>query len=116
MRRDAIAIFKHGQCQGWTGTKDTVTQHWIAILLKRAREILSDNPRKKSDELVTELTEWLDGQPGEKMNPLLDISGLDPTRDTLVEILHTILLGIVKYVWFMFHSKLSEEQQRLFTT
>ncbi|THU82965.1 hypothetical protein K435DRAFT_823079 [Dendrothele bispora CBS 962.96] len=104
------------EIQTQTGTKDTVTEHWIAILLKRARETLSDNPRKKSDELVTELTEWLDGQPGEKMNPLLDISGLDPTQDTPVEILHTILLGIVKYVWFMFHSKLSEEQQRLFTT
>ncbi|THU93011.1 hypothetical protein K435DRAFT_671003 [Dendrothele bispora CBS 962.96] len=98
-----------------TGVKDKVTEYWIEVLLKRANQILRDNPSKSRQELSVELTEWLELQPGDKMSPLLSVAGLDPTKDTPVEILHTILLGIVKYVWHMFHSKLSEEEQRVFT-
>ncbi|THU93261.1 hypothetical protein K435DRAFT_861654 [Dendrothele bispora CBS 962.96] len=103
------------EIQTWTGTKDKITQHWVEILLQKANDHRNANPGVTSDDRVAELTKWLDSQPGDKMNPLLDIAGLDPTKDTPVEILHTILLGIIKYAWLMFHSKLSEEQQRLFT-
>ncbi|THU86209.1 hypothetical protein K435DRAFT_822219 [Dendrothele bispora CBS 962.96] len=95
-----------------TGTKDKVAEYWIEILRNRANAILEACPTTSENELVTELSKWLDEQPGDKMNPLLDIAGLDPTRDTPVEILHTILLGIVKYTWFMFHSRITDESQR----
>jgi hypothetical protein len=40
--------------------------------------------------------------------------GLDPNRDTPIELLHTILLGIIKYVWHLLHTNWSEAERNLF--
>lgn len=45
---------------------------------------------------------------------LILYKGLDPSQDTPVEILHTILLGIIKYVWHILHTSWSETQRDLF--
>ncbi|KAJ3859601.1 hypothetical protein EV359DRAFT_75548 [Lentinula novae-zelandiae] len=102
------------EMQRATGTKDKVAQHWIDILLEKSIKMKKENPSISADELTATLEAWLDNQPGDKVNPLLDIADLDPTQDTPVEILHTILLGVVKYVWHMFHTSLSPEQKNLF--
>ncbi|KAJ4492105.1 hypothetical protein C8J55DRAFT_533997 [Lentinula edodes] len=101
------------QMQCATGTKDKVAQYWIDILLEKSIKMKKDNPNMPADEITATLETWLDNQPGDKINPLLDIADLDPTQDTPVEILHTILLGVVKYVWHMFHTSLSIEQKNL---
>lgn len=59
-----------------TGTKDKNAQHWIDILLKKSRKIKSRNPSQSSESIAEELREWLKSQPGNKMNPLLWISGM----------------------------------------
>ncbi|KAF7339456.1 hypothetical protein MSAN_02159900 [Mycena sanguinolenta] len=97
-----------------TGVKDKVAQYWIDILLKKSREIKANNPGRTAESIKRELEIWLSQQPGDKVNPLLDISGLDPNHDTPVEILHTILLGIIKYVWYMLHSGWTDDQRNLF--
>ncbi|KAJ7266016.1 hypothetical protein C8J57DRAFT_1436108 [Mycena rebaudengoi] len=97
-----------------TGVKDKVAQHWIDLLLEKARKMKADSPGRSADSIAEELKVWFSEQPGDKVNPLLDIAGLDPNRDTPVELLHTILLGIIKYVWYILHSNWSEEQQNLF--
>ncbi|KAJ7221325.1 hypothetical protein GGX14DRAFT_353565 [Mycena pura] len=97
-----------------TGVKDKVAQYWIDILLDRARSLKAESPGKPAEVIADELRMWLAEQPGHKVNPLLDIDGLDPNRDTPVEILHTILLGIVKYVWHMLHTSWSTQEQDLF--
>ncbi|KAJ7170381.1 hypothetical protein C8R43DRAFT_1120811 [Mycena crocata] len=82
-----------------TGTKDKITQFWITQLISKAQAMKVENPRRTADDVALELMTWLDQQPGDKMNPLLDIAGLDPSQDTPVELLHTILLGVIKYIW-----------------
>ncbi|KAG2352379.1 hypothetical protein BDR07DRAFT_1455062 [Suillus spraguei] len=59
---------------------------------------------KSTDEvcatLEKEFEELLCGQPLEEfINPLLGMPGVNIHRGTLTEILHTVLLGIVKYFW-----------------
>ncbi|KAJ7198300.1 hypothetical protein GGX14DRAFT_374386 [Mycena pura] len=97
-----------------TGVKDKVAQYWIDILIDRARNLKAESPGKTDEVIANELRVWLEEQPGDKVNPLLDIEGLDPNRDTPVEILHTILLGIVKYVWHMLYTSWSTQDQDLF--
>jgi hypothetical protein len=54
-----------------TGTKDKIAQHWIEILLKKARQMKADDPSHSTDEIAAELAQWFKEQPGDKVNPLL---------------------------------------------
>ncbi|KAJ7729682.1 hypothetical protein DFH07DRAFT_994762, partial [Mycena maculata] len=96
-----------------TGTKDKITQYWIDILLAKAKELRAADPRRQPNEIADELRAWLEEQPGDKMNPLLDIIGLDPSQDTPVELLHTILLGVMKYIWHHMNTQWSDTDRHL---
>ncbi|KAJ7048004.1 hypothetical protein C8F01DRAFT_1008807 [Mycena amicta] len=88
-----------------SGTKDKLTQYWIERVLAHVQALVAENPGRSKDDVAAEAWTWLQEQAGDKMNPLLDITGLDPARDTPVEILHTILLGVIKYVWHHLHTR-----------
>ncbi|KAJ7203485.1 hypothetical protein B0H12DRAFT_1035514 [Mycena haematopus] len=100
--------------QRGTGTKDKVSQHWIDLLLKRADDLHRASPRQSKAQIASEIKTWFDQQPGDKWNPLLDITRLDPSQDTPVELLHTILLGVMKYIWhFLNTSQWSDPDRHL---
>ncbi|KAI0824464.1 hypothetical protein BC628DRAFT_1339415 [Trametes gibbosa] len=65
-----------------SGVKDAYMQFWIDGSFQQARTLKKDNPRRT----------------------IGDIQRLDPTVDTPVELLHTILLGVVKYTWHWLHT------------
>ncbi|KAJ6625266.1 hypothetical protein B0H10DRAFT_2161888 [Mycena sp. CBHHK59/15] len=88
-----------------SGVKDALAQPIIDMLVKMGQDLRKANPEGSSyspDEIQTILTEELKKhqQQGEGItNPLFDMDGIDMHKDTPTEILHTILLGVVKYYW-----------------
>ncbi|KAJ7673015.1 hypothetical protein DFH06DRAFT_1279686 [Mycena polygramma] len=98
-----------------TGTKDKIAQHWIDLLIQKAREMQATTPGRPVDEISNELMVWLAKETDQPYNPLLDLPFFDPSQDTLVEILHTILLGDAKYTWYELHHNWTAVQQDIFT-
>ncbi|KAJ7726859.1 hypothetical protein B0H14DRAFT_3098085 [Mycena olivaceomarginata] len=76
------------------GVKDVYTQYWIEQILAHVSEAT----------IKSELIQIL-------YSPFLTLKGFDPAADTPVELLHTILLGAVKYVWHISHTPWSAEKK-----
>ncbi|KAJ6620123.1 hypothetical protein B0H10DRAFT_2163604 [Mycena sp. CBHHK59/15] len=98
-----------------TGTKDKIAQHWINILIQKSREMQAASPARSVDEISNELLVWLAKETDQPYNPLLDLPFFEPSQDTLVEILHTILLSNAKYTWYELHHNWTVVQQDIFT-
>ncbi|KAG8953004.1 hypothetical protein FRC03_011958 [Tulasnella sp. 419] len=74
------------------GLKDRFQEFFIEKLYK---SIKGKNGRAASMAMTAELSKL----PKNHSSPVWRIKGLDPHTDTPVEILHVILLGILKYFW-----------------
>ncbi|KAH6874840.1 hypothetical protein BKA70DRAFT_1449269 [Coprinopsis sp. MPI-PUGE-AT-0042] len=81
-----------------TGTKDSYTQYWIDQLTGWSRA------RQK-----------LPGAPNRIYNPFLTLDYFDATKDTPIEILHTVLLGVVKYCWHSTHTSWKDRSKKVYT-
>ncbi|KAJ7261648.1 hypothetical protein C8J57DRAFT_1450891 [Mycena rebaudengoi] len=116
LRRASYGVASHvEELQTATGTKDKIAPYWIVILIQKARSMQTENPGRSLDVISNELLVWLSTQTDQPYNPLLDLPFFDPSQDTLVEILHTILLGDAKYTWYELHHNWTEVQQNIFT-
>lgn len=90
-----------------TGTHDAATDSIIEHLLelgKRLRKRKAGTAAIPENEVCAQLQQELDALLGgqsldDHINPLLGMAGLNIHQDTPTEILHTILLGVVKYFW-----------------
>ncbi|KAJ6615957.1 hypothetical protein B0H10DRAFT_2164767 [Mycena sp. CBHHK59/15] len=98
-----------------TGVKDMYTQYWIDFLLSRFKELKKDEPDRDEKEIQAELVQWALDNRDKIYSAFLTMKGFDPTKDTPVEILHTILLGIVKYIWHISHTPWSAEKKKLYS-
>ncbi|KAF8501219.1 hypothetical protein JB92DRAFT_3213844 [Gautieria morchelliformis] len=97
-----------------SGVKDRVAQGWIVKVLSKVKAIKADHPSWSHAQVQQAAKEWLDEQPGQRWSPLLSFPGLDPHGDTPVEILHTVLLGLIKYVWHNLHTSWKDPERELF--
>ncbi|KIJ94946.1 hypothetical protein K443DRAFT_639947 [Laccaria amethystina LaAM-08-1] len=98
-----------------TGVKDAYTQYWIDYLIDRARTLRKENPRRTITDIQTELLTWVEEHKNDIYNPFLKLDGFDAAVDTPVEILHTILLGIVKYLWHGSHTSWTASQKQTYS-
>ncbi|KAB5589914.1 Glutamate receptor 3,4 [Ceratobasidium theobromae] len=97
-----------------TGVKDPVAQIFLDKLHARRAQIIKSSPSGAKTSKVqiagilrTELGANLTVQ---HMNPLLRMKDFDVHKDTPLEILHTVLLGALKYYW-RFTCKLMDKKQ-----
>ncbi|KAJ7021232.1 hypothetical protein C8F04DRAFT_1273994 [Mycena alexandri] len=98
-----------------TGIKDAYTQHWINYLLDEFQRKKEDDPERTSDEIQEELVQWTLDNEDKLYSGFLTLDGFDPTKDTPVEILHTILLGVVKYIWHSSHTAWTADQKQTYS-
>ncbi|KAL0572680.1 hypothetical protein V5O48_009279 [Marasmius crinis-equi] len=98
-----------------SGIKDPFTQHWVEDLLERFKSMHAHDRSRQKEEITAELERWVQEHEDNIITGFLTLKGFDPTKDTPIEILHTFLLGIVKYVWFATHSSWSDDQKRLYS-
>jgi hypothetical protein len=115
-----------------TGIKDALTQYWIDDLLARHRSMKMEG--LPLSEIQRKLEQWVAENGSNIHNEHLTTRGMvihaellrnffhspspgfDPTQDSPIELLHTILLGVVKYAWHMSHSSWSSDQKLIFAT
>ncbi|KAJ7773784.1 hypothetical protein B0H14DRAFT_2538938 [Mycena olivaceomarginata] len=96
-----------------TGVKDTYTQFWIDGLITRFQQMKKDEPDRSIEEIQEELIQWTVDNRDKLYSPFLTMK---VGFDTPIEILHTILLGIIKYIWHVTHSPWSTEAKQTYAT
>ncbi|KAJ7483056.1 hypothetical protein B0H11DRAFT_2279874 [Mycena galericulata] len=84
-----------------TGIKDKYTEYWINDILSQFKKAVANGEDKQA---VTQALK----------HAFLTTDGFDPSRDTPIELLHTILLGVLKYLWHTTHTSWTPEQKKLF--
>ncbi|KAJ7277334.1 hypothetical protein C8J57DRAFT_1060971, partial [Mycena rebaudengoi] len=109
-------VAKHvKESQTETGVKDMYTQYWIDDLITRFKSLKTEDSDRSDREIQEELIQWTVDNRDKIYSAFLTTKGFDPTKDTPVEILHTILLGIVKYIWHVSHTPWSAEKKQLYS-
>ncbi|KAJ7702913.1 hypothetical protein B0H14DRAFT_3647966 [Mycena olivaceomarginata] len=103
------------ELQTQTGVKDVYTQYWIQQILARAADMRQQDPHASEADIKTELIQWTRDNEEKLYSPFLTLKGFDPAADTPVELLHTILLGAVKYVWHISHTPWSAEKKKTYS-
>ncbi|KZS88916.1 hypothetical protein SISNIDRAFT_417595, partial [Sistotremastrum niveocremeum HHB9708] len=77
-----------------SGLKDEHLMYFIDIVNKLWRGGTYQEGEKAINEYISSL-----GANFDPYSPIWSLPGVDPHSDTLIEILHVILLGILKYLW-----------------
>ncbi|XP_006462267.1 hypothetical protein AGABI2DRAFT_47524, partial [Agaricus bisporus var. bisporus H97] len=102
--------------QSRQGVKDGYTQHWIEKFIHCSREFQKANPEIPTPIIRGTLTNWVNNNMDLVYNSYLLLEDWDISRDTPIELLHTVLLGIVKYLWHATHTTFNAEKKKKYMT
>ncbi|EIW74161.1 hypothetical protein CONPUDRAFT_170321, partial [Coniophora puteana RWD-64-598 SS2] len=103
-----------------SGIKDMVAQPILESVIKLGQNLRKSSPGQAAytpNEIEAILTEEIKKARSSSrggINPLIEMDGVDIHKDTPTEILHTILLGVVKYFWAQTMALLDKEKTPLF--
>ncbi|KAK0444176.1 hypothetical protein EV421DRAFT_1903287 [Armillaria borealis] len=76
-------------------------------------KLINSYKRKRGDQRQEALDKAIEEMHEEILSPVWRIKGLDLHSDTPVEILHVVLLGFVKYMWWdVVHNQLHKNEKR----
>ncbi|KAK6997334.1 hypothetical protein R3P38DRAFT_2563581 [Favolaschia claudopus] len=95
-----------------TGVKDKYTEHWVNDILSQFKKAVESG--KDKDVVTAELKQWVKDHSDDIYSAFLTTDGFVPSRDTPIELLHTILLGVLKYLWHTTHTSWTPDQKKLF--
>ncbi|TFK59759.1 hypothetical protein BDN72DRAFT_873007 [Pluteus cervinus] len=102
--RSCFGVAQHVKdAQTKTGVKDGHAQFWIDQIIESSRKMQEQQEGFKAtpDQAAQVLTAWVATKaPSALYNPFLTLQGFDVARDTPVELLHTILLGICRLEFY----------------
>ncbi|KAJ3867820.1 hypothetical protein EV359DRAFT_33661 [Lentinula novae-zelandiae] len=94
-----------------SGVKDTFFGHFQDKIFTFIKKIPHSTPTEERQGLVDDfIAQNIPPEPS-CFSPIWRMKGLDPHRDTPVEILHVILLGFVKYYWRDAITRLDDPQK-----
>ncbi|TBU25646.1 hypothetical protein BD311DRAFT_852410, partial [Dichomitus squalens] len=84
-----------------TGTKDKYFQHFVDSLQTKLNQWREEHKGggERAERMQTFLQDLRAKMPANIFNPVLQIPDFDPSEDSPIEILHVVLLGVVKYWW-----------------
>ncbi|KAJ7350839.1 hypothetical protein DFH08DRAFT_806816 [Mycena albidolilacea] len=103
------------ELQTQTGVKDVYTQYWIEQILVHAAEMHQREPDVSEATIKSKLIRWTCDNKAKLYSLFLTLKGFDPVADTPIELLHTILLGAVKYIWHILHTPWSTEKKKTYS-
>ncbi|KAJ7302189.1 hypothetical protein DFH08DRAFT_826815 [Mycena albidolilacea] len=95
-----------------SGIKDKYTEYWINDILSQFKKEVERGASK--DAVSMALKQWVKDNNDNIYSPFLTTDGFDAPHDTPIELLHTILLGVLKYVWHTTHKSWTVDQKKMF--
>ena len=118
-----------------SGVKDAFAQHWIDELIECSQAMQKGQLQHPVSQIQDKLMAWISTKKAAVYNPFLTLigkgclnctvvlyihlnhfisTGSDASSNIPAEILHTILLGIVKYVWYLLHSTWKDSHKKIY--